>query len=243
MVQSPSPAFRRDLAAVLFALVLPTIITWIYFFQAESLSPAAQGIVFGGVKVFQFAFPLLWVLAVQRGRVTLRPPHTGGVQIGVAFGAFVAAAMFALYLFVLRGADMLVAANEQIIGKVLGMGIDSAWKYAALGLFYSVVHSLLEEYYWRWFVFGQLRRFVPLAPAIVISSLGFMAHHVLVLGKFFGFDSPATWLFSGCIALGGAVWAWLYNRTGSLLGPWVSHAVVDAAIFTIGYDLVHGLFI
>ena len=234
---------KRDLAAVLFALVLPSIVTWLYFFQAESLPPAAEAGTFGVVKVFQFAFPILWVLAVQKGRVTLRPQSNDGVSFGLAFGAIVAAAMFALYLFALRGSNMLVAANEQIIGKVLGMGIDSAWKYAALGVFYSLFHSLLEEYYWRWFVFGQLRRFVPLAVAIVISSLGFMAHHVLVLGKFFGFDSPATWLFSACIAVGGAVWAWLYNRTGSLVGPWLSHLLVDAAIFLIGYDLVRGVFL
>ena len=39
-------------------------------------------------------------------------------------------------------------------------------------------------------------------------------------------------------ALLGAFWAWLYNRTGSLLGPWLSHLVIDAGIFFIGYQLV-----
>ena len=243
MTEPPSQRRTRDLAAVLFALVLPSIVTWLYFFQAESLPANLEVAVFSTVKVIQFGFPIFWVLAIQKGGVTVRPQHTGGVNFGLAFGAVVAAAMFALYLGVLRGSDLLVGANEQIIGKVMGWGIDSAWKYAVLGLFYSLIHSLLEEYYWRWFVFGQLRRLVPLNAAIVISSLGFAAHHVLVLGKFFGFDSPATWVFSACIAVGGAVWAWLYNRTGSLLGPWLSHMLVDAAIFTIGYDLVRGVFI
>jgi membrane protease YdiL (CAAX protease family) len=174
--------------------------------------------------------------------VTLRPPHGRGVPLGLVFGALIAAATFALYFGVLRGSDLLVAASDEIIGKVQGWGIDRVWKYAALGLFYSLFHSLLEEYYWRWFVFGQLRRFTPRSRAIAISSLGFMAHHVLVLGKFFGFDNPATWLFSGCVAVGGAAWAWLYDRTGSLLGPWLSHLLVDAAIFTIGYDLVRPVF-
>jgi membrane protease YdiL (CAAX protease family) len=236
----PKPP-SRDLAAVVFALFLPSIITWIYFFQAESAAASTQLAIFNVVKIIQFAFPLVWVLLVQKRSVTLRPRHTGGVNAGLTFGALVGAAIFALYLFALRGSDVLVAANEQIIGKVLGMGIDNVWKYAALGVFYSLVHSLLEEYYWRWFVFGQLRRFMPPTPAIVISALGFMAHHVLVLGKFFGFDSPATWLFSACVAIGGAVWAWLYDRTGWLVGPWVSHALVDAAIFLIGFDLLKGI--
>jgi membrane protease YdiL (CAAX protease family) len=162
------------------------------------------------------------------------------VAVGVAFGLAVAAGMLGLYHGVLKGSAVLAAAEPQIRAKVAGFGINSVWQYAALAAFYSVIHSLLEEYYWRWFVFGQLRRIIPLGGAIAISSLGFMAHHVLVLGKYFGFDSPATWLFSSCVAVGGALWAWLYHRTGSLLGPWLSHLLVDAAIFAIGFDLVRG---
>jgi uncharacterized protein len=36
---------------------------------------------------------------------------------------------------------------------------------------------------------------------------------------------------------GGAFWAWLYHRSGNLIAPWLSHALIDAAIFTVGYDL------
>lgn len=39
------------------------------------------------------------------------------------------------------------------------------------------------------------------------------------------------------VAVGGAFWAWLYHRSGSLLGPWISHMLVDAAIFGVSYQL------
>ncbi len=68
-----------------------------------------------------------------------------------------------------------------------------------------------------------------------------MAHHVLVLGRFFGFANWATYLFAACVAVGGAVWAWLYERTGSLVGPWASHLLVDAAIFAVGFDIVRAI--
>jgi membrane protease YdiL (CAAX protease family) len=232
----------RDLAVILIALVLPSIITWIYFYRAASAAAGVQLAVFNVVKIVQFALPIVWVLLVQRGRVTLRPPHLQGVGIGLVFGALIAAAMAALYFGLLKESVLLKSSTSEIAAKVAGFGIDSVWKYAVLGLFYSLFHSLLEEYYWRWFVFGQLRRLTSFAPAVAISSLGFMAHHVLVLGKYFGFSSPATWLFSVCVAVGGAMWAWLYERTGSLLGPWLSHLLVDAAIFAIGYDLVRHTF-
>jgi len=233
----------RDLAAVIFALLLPSIITWIYFFQVASAPASTQLAVFNVVKVIQFAFPLAWVLGVQRERVTLRPPHGRGVGLGIAFGLVVAAAIYALYFGALRGSELMTAASQQMIEKLGGWGIDRVWKFVLLGVFYSLVHSLLEEYYWRWFVFGQLRRWTPFWPATIISSLGFMAHHVLVLGKFFGFDSPATWLFSFCVAIGGAVWAWLYERTGSLVGPWLSHLLLDAALLSVGYDLVRSVLV
>jgi membrane protease YdiL (CAAX protease family) len=244
MDSTVSPPLRlRDWVAIAVALVLPSVITWIYFFRAESAAAGTQLLIFNVVKVVQFAFPLAWVLAVQRGGVRLRPRDYRGVAAGLAFGAAVAAATFGLYFGLLRGSALLAGASGEIAGKVTGWGIDSVWKYAALGVFYSLVHSLLEEYYWRWFVFGQLRRGAPLGVAVAVSSLGFMAHHVLVLGKFFGFDHWAAWAFSACVAVGGAAWAWLYDRTGSLLGPWWSHLLVDAAIFAIGFDLVRPLLV
>jgi membrane protease YdiL (CAAX protease family) len=236
----PQTLRPRDWAAVVVALVLPSIVTWIYFFGAEDQSAGVQLAVFNTVKILQFALPIVWVLFVQRGRIRLKPESLSGVALGIAFGLVVFAAALGLYYGYLKGAPFFAGAGKEIRGKLAGWKIDGVAEYAALGVFYSLLHSLLEEYYWRWFVFGQLRRAVSVRTAIVVSALGFMAHHVLVLGKYFGFASPAAWLLSACVAVGGAFWAWLYHRSGSLLGPWASHMLVDAAIFLAGYDIVRG---
>lgn len=237
---------RTDLIAVIVAMVLPSLITWAYFFQAESFSAEVQQRVFAIVKVLQFAFPVLWVYLVQRRRQasTLDAPATEklpGILPGLLFGVAVAATGGALYWLILKEAPFFAAAAEQIRAKVAGLGIDTPWRYAVLGVFYTICHSFLEEYYWRWFVFRQLRSFVSTNVAILLSAIGFMAHHVLVLGKFFGFEHWATWVFSLSVAVGGVAWAWLYQRCQSLLGPWLSHGVVDAGIFAIGYHLVADL--
>ncbi len=234
-----------NLAAVCIAIALPSVVTWLYFFQAEGTKSDVQVVIFGGLKVSQFAFPILWIYFAQRKELQWSFAKNGsqkaGIVEGLLFGGVVSVSMFVLYFGLLRGSPAIASAVDPIRAKVAGFGIDSLAKYIALGLFYSLIHSLLEEYYWRWFVFGQLRRQISLAPAIAISSLGFMAHHVLVLGKYFGFVSWQTVLFSASVAIGGAVWAWLYDRHRSLVGPWISHLLVDAAIFTIGYDLVRSV--
>ena len=109
-----------------------------------------------------------------------------------------------------------------------------------LAAFLCVAHSLLEEYYWRWFVFGRLRLHVHPSLALVLAGLAFMAHHVVIIWVYFpGHFWSAVLPFSLGVAFGGIVWAWLYERSGSLLGPWLSHLVVDAALMAIGYRLVY----
>ena len=228
---------RRDLLAIIFCLVFPTIVTLAYFVwfadQAEALKVA-----YGIGKVIQFGFPVLFAWFYARDRIGLPVFTRKGVVFGLAFGGVIGALMLALYFGALDPAGTLESAEDEIEEKVTGFGITSVSAYLALAAFYAIAHSGLEEYYWRWFVFGQLRRYTSRAVAITISSLGFMAHHVIVLGVYFGWASPMTWLFSLAVAIGGAVWAWLYEDSKSLIGPWVSHALVDAAIFAVGYDIV-----
>ena len=232
------PAARtRDFWAVGFAIVLPTLVTLAYFVLAARAPATVQQLTYAVAKVVQFLFPIAWVLAVQARRPKLWNWNSQGVVFGVVFGLCIAVAMVCLYHFILRSAPFFEAAVGHIQAKIQGMNLANPITFTALGVFYSLVHSLLEEYYWRWFIFGQLSELTRLVPAIVISSLGFMAHHVLVIGTYFGFLSPITWVFSLSVAIGGAVWAGLYHRTGSLLGPWLSHLLVDAAIFTVGYQV------
>ena len=232
---------RGEWAAIAFALLLPTLVTLAYFVWAASLAAAAQHAIYLLAKVVQFAFPVVWVCGVRRQRPQPWPLTMRGVALGIALGLLAIVATLALYHGWLKTTDLLSQATAQISRKATGVAIDHPWKLVALGVFYSLFHSLLEEYYWRWFVFGQLRTLLRFWPAAMISALGFMAHHVIVLATFFGLASPATWLFSLAVATGGVVWAWLYERSGSLLGPWLSHLLVDAGIFCVGYDILRQL--
>jgi len=232
---------RADVGAILVTLVLPTLVTWLYFVVLNEAAASLQQGVFTAGKVVQFAFPIVWVLAIQRRRLRLACPKAAGVIEGIVFGLAVLVLMLLLYHGWLKPGGHFRSAGEAICRKVAGFGIDTPAKYILFGVFYSLAHSFLEEYYYRWFIFGQLRRMIPLAAAVVVSSLGFTAHHVIVLHLYFGW-SWITLLFSAAIAIGGAAWAWIYHRGDSLIGPWLSHLLVDATIFIIGYDLVGHLF-
>ncbi len=244
MSDSSSAARRADWCVVVFGLFFPAVVTLVYFVVLAGAPRAVQqtSVVIG--KGIQFGLPLVWVLGVHRARLRFRPDRAGVVE-GAGFGLVVLAAMMALYFGWLKPAGYLSPESPvagAVLDKVQGFGVDTLWKFGTMSAFYSLVHSGLEEYYWRWFVFGQLRRLVSLKWAILVSSIGFMLHHILILGVYFGWCSPATWVFSAAVAVGGAYWAWLYQRSDSLWGPWLSHLIIDTAIFVVGYDLVVGSF-
>ncbi len=232
------PGARSWAAAVLFALVFPTLLTFTYFVWLAERPSGVQQSVYTIGKVLQFAFPAVWVYLIVRRRPHKPRPDRSGIRLGLSFGILVVVGMIGLYFGWLKPAGHLDGLKAMVQAKVTDLGLRSLGKYLALGIFYSLVHSFLEEYYWRWFVFAQLRQRLSLPWSVTVSSLGFMAHHVILLATFFGWTSPLAYLFSAAVALGGAAWAWIYDRSGSLIGPWLSHMLVDAGIFLIGYDLV-----
>ena len=234
----PKPLTTADKAVVALSLVLPTVVTLVYFVALDGTPERVQQTAFTLGKAIQFALPLAWVLLVMKERPNFVRPDWRGLVEGGLFGLAVAGLMVAVYVLWLKQGDYMLEPSEEIRKKIKSFGVDSLAAFLAMAAFFSALHSLLEEYYFRWFAFGRLARWIHLPSAVAISSLAFASHHVLILARYFTWDSPLTWLFTAGVAIGGAVWALLYYRSKSLWGPWLSHAIVDAAIFAIGWDLV-----
>lgn len=241
----PLPRGGEGAAALLFACLFPTLATWLYFIQLSGTGWAMHA--YAATKVIQFAFPAIWVL----GREGVRPPlprsGKGRPKVGVrgllfslTSGSAIVAVLLLSWRAVLAASPAFERAPAAVAEKVASLGIDSGAKFLLLAAFYSVIHSFLEEYYWRWFVFGRLHRRLPFAAAAMVSALAFTFHHVLVVGHFLGGFGILTFAVSLVVTAAGLLWAWLYDRTGHLAGPWLSHALADAGLMWIGYQMWRG---
>ena len=234
---------RASCLALCFAISYPTLFTLVYFIILKDWPPTLQIGTFGIGKALQFLFPLAYVLFILGSRPRRSPRPAAGLGSGLLFGAVVMGVALLFYFLWLDPTGVFEGDPvKQIRSKIEGWGLTLRWKFVLLSLFYALMHSFLEEYYWRWFVFRQLRERISLGWSISISSLGFTAHHVVLLVFYFKESLTTALLFCAAIAVGGGVWAWLYDRHKSLLGPWLSHALVDVAIFIIGYHLVRDMF-
>jgi membrane protease YdiL (CAAX protease family) len=229
------PSDRKLLwVALVPALCVPFAAALLYFVIVRDAVIAR--VLYIAAKVFLVLWPLLawrlflrsspgkWVTGERRrGRAAL-----AGVVLGAAISLFVGLVM----LTPLGG--LVTASAGSIRERCEHLGIlDHYWTFA---LFLSLAHSWIEEFYWRWFVYGGLRRVVSPPAAAVVSAAAFGSHHVIVTGQLMGW--PLGLLCGTGVAVGGFLWALLYDRYGSLFGPWLAHLVVDLAVMAVGYRVL-----
>lgn len=231
----------RDLL-LLAAMLYPTAGAWWYFVYLGQ-SPWARWAYLGS-KVLQALLPVVWVAAFGGGWQRLsdlkRVPR--GWLAGTASGVAVGAVVVGVYLLWIEGSVVAAEAGARIVAKLETFALDTKGRYLLQAAALSVGHSLYEEYYWRWFVYGRLASRLTPPRAAVVGSLAFASHHVIVVAAYLPAD--AFWNLGlaavAGVTVGGLLWCWLYERSGALLSPWLSHLLVDAALMVIGYRLIWG---
>jgi membrane protease YdiL (CAAX protease family) len=224
-------------------LVLPTVITWVYFVWLADAPPSRQQAAYGLGKGMQFlllAFVLYgWMGGeIKRSLRRWKEIHASSWIAGLVSGLLIGGSILAIYLWLMLPLGVMESVREVAKAKLTAYGGDSVLGLAVIGLFYALFHSGLEELYWRGFIYRGFSRNMADHWALALSSLGFMAHHVLVLGKFFGYGSVWTYVCSAGVAVGGIIWGVMFRKTDSLWPTWLSHGLVDASLFLIGYHLV-----
>lgn len=217
-------------------MLLPWLGAMVYFVWMPGTA-AGRGI-YAVDKVFLFLWPFIATFWLLRKPMVLERPAPGAARrsllLGVAFALLTVVVMWLLMYHTAYFGGQVRAGIPMIRERVEDMGVLN--HFIAFGLFISFVNSALEEFYWRWFVYGNLRLAATPVVAHGLAALAFTLHHYVVLTQFFpgGFGL----FLSLCVGVGGLTWSLLYARYGSLWGPWVSHIIVDIGFLALSYPLI-----
>jgi membrane protease YdiL (CAAX protease family) len=153
---------------------------------------------------------------------------SGGFVVGLASIALLAAAA-------------MVVGSQQWKGDLTTAKISSA---LASCLATGLIVGIIEELFFRGVAYGELRRALPVAPALLLTSFAYSIVHFLKPARvadgydiqwWSGFDvlatcgqssfsSPTFWPYLTTLVLAGGVLALAFERTGALYLPMGLHA-------------------
>ena len=63
--------------------------------------------------------------------------------------------------------------SHNLVEKAEGLGFASRGRFLMVAAFITLLHSAMEEYYWRWFIYGHLRQMVGHWPGHLIAAVAF----------------------------------------------------------------------
>lgn len=229
-------AARRAIIALV--LIVPMSAVGTFAGLVFPKGAVGQGL-YAAAKVWIVLFPLFWLLAVERGRLSWSPPKRGGLGVGALLGAAIAGIIFAGYCFLGRP----LIDPDRVKALAAERGLADKALFIPMSVYWIFVNSLIEEYVWRWFVFTRCRKVAAHLGAsvwfaVAASALFFTLHHVVAMRALF--DWRVTALGCSGVFVGGMAWSWLYGRYRSIWPPYVSHLLADVPIFIIGWHLIFG---
>ena len=225
---------RKRTLALAIALTIPFLLAWTCSVLLSGRRGVMSAYLIG--KSIQLAFPLVWVFYIERRPPTITAPNGKKLLAGVFYGLAIAVMSLVVYYFWLQDSDILSMVPYVVQTKLGAYGVSGWRDFLWLGSYYIIPHTLCEEYYWRWFVYGELRKLISIQKAIVLSGLAFALHHILLGHRYLGDAWTFIAFFSMVVAVSGMVWAWLYQKSGDLYSPWVSHALAEIGLVWIGFE-------
>ena len=221
---------NQALLSLLLLVPVPSLAVWVGMVWLPDTVFGQAFFAFG--KVWILILPLLWLRFVEREPVRLSRPRREGLGFGLASGFVIGLFIIAAYWLIGRS-----QIDPQVLHDLLAkVGLDSPTKYILMAVYWCFFNALLEEYVWRWFVTRQFRKLLPAMAAIIASAVGFTLHHIVATQLYF--PPLIVWLAAIAVFIGGVIWSWCYLRFGSIWPGYVSHVLVDIAIFGIGYWLL-----
>ena len=223
---------KKALLALLLLVPAQSIATVVFYWHFDI---AAGKMAVAVLRLWIVLMPVLWLKFVDREKASWSPPKLGGFGPAIALGVAISVSIFAAFAI----ASHFGAIHPDIVaGRAARTGLNHQGSFIMGAIYWITLNSLAEEYVWRWFVFRKFEILIGGRLAVIAAALAFTAHHVIVLAA--QFNWPITILGSLGVFTGGAIWSGLYLRYRSIWPGYVSHAIVDAAIFTIGYRLIFG---
>ena len=160
----------------------------------------------------------------------LRPKKKGLLQ-AIALGVGIYVVILGGYFLVSPFFDF-----SQIAGALTDNAGVTKENFLYVSLYISFANSFLEEFFFRGFVFTNLKQHSGRKLAYIFSAAAFSLYHVAMM---IGWFSPALFLLVMVgLVVGGMIFNWLNEKLDTIYCSWLTHMFANFVINTIGFMLL-----
>ena len=180
-------------------------------------------------------FMLVPLLASRKDRsvfyLPLLRPMKKGLLPAIALGVGIYVVILGGYFLVSPFFDF-----SKIAGALTANAGVTKENFLYVSLYISFANSFLEEFFFRGFVFTNLKQLSGRKLAYIFSATAFSLYHVAMM---IGWFSPALFLLVMVgLAAGGMIFNWLNEKLDTIYCSWLTHMFANFAINTIGFMLL-----
>ena len=153
-------------------------------------------------KIWILCYPLFFFSMIGLGGLVRREDRraawpTWAVVIWTGLLTGVCISLIGCLMVITPVGDIVKANSHNLVEKAEGLGFASRGRFLLVAAFITVLHSAMEEYYWRWFIYGHLRQMVGHWPGHLIAAVAFTGHHLVLMSVLSRFHlpcfSPSWW--------------------------------------------------
>ena len=158
-------------------------------------------------------------------------PKKKGLLPAISLGIGIYVVILGGYFLVSRFFDF-----SQIAGALTDNAGVTKENFLYVSLYISFANSFLEEFFFRGFVFTNLKQHSGRKLAFIFSAAAFSLYHVAMM---IGWFSPALFLLvMAGLVIGGMIFNWLNEKLDTIYCSWRTHMFANFAINTIGFMLL-----
>ena len=180
-------------------------------------------------------FMLIPLIASRMDRsilyLSLLRPKRKGLLPAIALGVGIYAVILGGYFLVSPFFDF-----SQIAGALTDNAGVTKDNFLYVSLYISFANSFLEEFFFRGFVFTNLKHHSGRKLAYIFSAAAFSLYHVAMMIGWF--SSALFLLVMAGLVIGGMIFNWLNEKLNTIYCSWLTHMFANFAINTIGIMLL-----
>jgi uncharacterized protein len=183
--------------------------------------------------IFFVIIPIIYIKIVKESNIieelNLRYLDKNRFKLGFIFGISSFLIVLAAY-FIFKGSIDL----NGIVSDLREKNITPA-NFILIGLYVTLGNSLLEEFFFRGFIFLNLYNMKKEKLAYLYSSMLFGLYHIGIFKAWFN-----IWLILLCLVgliTVGFIFNWLNTKSNNFINSWLVHIFADSAIILIGLKM------